>query len=303
MKPGPKFLVSALSSTILELVNIQETTAQNPAHQGSTSLPHPSARAPGRLKKGTRREQIKQDLTTGWETLGRGHGIRPDDPEDELRSLAPASPSEWIGEIQRQFAQGRSATLELAITVSTAKSRLHHGEWTAILKSGRLPFRKRRAEMLVVIGNGLGWLSAHDRAHLPSAFRTLYCLAGIERAALQVSIADGAIHPGLTLRDAEQLVARFGGQAKEQTQKVNVKRRLQRFGDFVRATVSDWQPEERELANRELSRLIEEINDAAGVGFEHESSGGRHCPLSGRRIFLTPRATSVNSTRQSEIPA
>jgi len=157
--------------------------------------------------------------------------------------------------------------------------------------------------MLVVIGNGLGWLSAHDRAHLPSAFRTLYCLAGIERAALQVSIADGAIHPGLTLRDAEQLVARFGGQAKEQTQKVNVKRRLQRFGDFVRATVSDWQPEERELANRELSRLIEEINDAAGVGFDHESSGGRHCPLSGRRIFLTPRATSVNSTRQSEIPA
>jgi len=107
---------------------------------------------------------------------------------------------DWLEEMQRQFAQGRSATLELATTVSAAKGHLHYGEWTAILKSGQLPFRKRRAEMLVVIGNDLDWLNARDRAHLPSALRTLYCLARIEGTRLAALIADGSVHPRLTPR-------------------------------------------------------------------------------------------------------
>src|SRR2546427_53697 len=103
------------------------------------------------------REQLKQDLPVGCEAPGIGRWRRPRDSRDGLRSHPPASPGNWIAEIQRQFAHGKSATLELAITVCAAKRQLHYGDWTAILKSGRLPFRKRRAEMLVVIGNGLGW--------------------------------------------------------------------------------------------------------------------------------------------------
>ncbi len=209
------------------------------------------------------REQVQQAVMAGWETPTWERGIGSNDQHDGLRRFPPASPSEWIGEIQRQFTQGRSATLVLAITVSTAKSRLQFGEWTAILKSGRLPFRKRKAEMLFVIGNGLGWLSAHARAQLPSAFRTLYCLARIERATLEALITDGAIHPALSLRDAKELVAKFCGQKMENRTKVNVKWRLRRFRDFVCNTLNDWTPDDRALAITELPRLIEHIHAAS----------------------------------------
>jgi len=237
------------------------TTAAQPIAFAATSSSRDA-------EKGIMRKQVQEAVTVAWETPGGDCDIRPNNRPDGLGSNRRRSPSDWIAEIQRQVTQGRSATLELAITVCAAKSRLHHGEWTAILKSGRLPFRKRKAEMLFVIGKGLGWLTAHDRAQLPSAFRTLHCLARLDDATLVTLIAERTIHPRLTLRDAEQLVVGFGGHATEKSQKPNVKRRLQRLGDFVHTTLRAWQPEERALAKSELSRLIEEIAYVDADGFE-----------------------------------
>src|SRR6266542_2265756 len=232
------------------------TTAAQPIAFAATSSSRDA-------EKGIMRKQVQEAVTVAWETPGGHCGIRPNNRPDGLGSNRQRSPSDWIAEIQRQVTQGRSATLELAITVCAAKSRLHHGEWTAILKSGRLPFRKRKAEMLFVIGNGLGWLSAHARAQLPSAFRTLYCLARIERATLEALITDGAIHPALSLRDAKELVAKFCGQKMENRTKVNVKWRLRRCRDFVCNTLNDWTPDDRALAITELPRLIEHIHAAS----------------------------------------
>src|SRR5216117_1195784 len=78
---------------------------------GPVRLP---ARELGRLKKGIMRVHIEQqDVAAGWETPGRDHGMTLDDPRDKLCNHPPASSLEWIAEIQRQFAHGRSATLEL----------------------------------------------------------------------------------------------------------------------------------------------------------------------------------------------
>src|SRR6266567_8603948 len=91
------------------------TTAAQPIAFGATSS--------GRdAEKGNRREQVQEAVTVAWKTPTRERGIGSNPQHDGLRSFPPASPSEWIGEIQRQFTQGRSATLVLAITVCAAKS-------------------------------------------------------------------------------------------------------------------------------------------------------------------------------------
>ena len=97
-------------------------------------------------------------------------------------------------------------------------------------------------------------------------------------------------------------MAGFGGQAPEKTLKSSVKRRLQRFGDFVRATASDWQPEERELAKIKLARLIEHIDAASGGVLEPDLGRGRDRNLPGPRIFI-PVTPLHKSPQQREITA
>ncbi len=67
------------------------------------------------------------------------------------------------------------------------------------------------------------------------------------------------------MHDANQFVARLGWQARGKTDKCNVKNRLHPFGDFVRTTGRDWQPDKRETVTIELVRAIEHV-DAARLG-------------------------------------
>ena len=70
-------------------------------------------------------------------------------------------------------------------------------------------------------------------------------------------IRQGFIHPKLTLRESKALVARLKGkQTEARMRKANVRERLRRFAEFVRNTVSDWEPDERELAKETLTRLM-----------------------------------------------
>ena len=79
--------------------------------------------------------------------------------------------------------------------------------------------------------------------------------------------ADGTIHPKLSERQAKELPAKVNG-SKKQPRKWNLRLRLQRFGDFVRETVNDWQPEERNAAKAELTRLIEQIESWPSLELE-----------------------------------
>ena len=82
-------------------------------------------------------------------------------------------------------------------------------------------------------------------------------------------IQKGFINPKLTLREAKELVARLKGkQTEARMREANVGERLRRFAEFVRNTVSDWEPDERELATETLTRLIEEIGAAETAIFK-----------------------------------
>src|SRR2546430_2306483 len=115
--------------------------------------------------------------------------------------------SDWIGEITRLWGQGGANTLELARMVRLVRSRMPRGEWTALWRSGRLPFSKRKAEMLVAIGERWSWADAQTFAHLPTGWSILYQLAHLERATFEELLRQGVIHPRLKLWQARKLVA------------------------------------------------------------------------------------------------
>ena len=123
--------------------------------------------------------------------------------------------------------------------------------------------------MLAVIGDQMGGLDSQTSANLPRGWNILYQLARLDRQTLHLLIQEGFIHPKLTLRQAKELVARLRGKETAAVRrKANVRERLRRFAEFVRDTVSDWEPEERELATETLGQLIEKIGVAETSAFK-----------------------------------
>ena len=115
--------------------------------------------------------------------------------------------------------------------------------------------------MLVVIGTGWGWINAHDCAGLPSALRTLHCLARLDRSTLELLIADGTIRRRLTEREAKEIVEKFKGH-QNKPRKYNVEQRVRLFAAFVRDTITMWQPEEREALPPIGSMTLDEVEKA-----------------------------------------
>src|SRR5207247_4706966 len=117
--------------------------------------------------------------------------------------------TDWVAEIKRLWAKGNAATLELARIVSAARNGLRRCGWSALWSSGRMlpkmPFSKRKVEMLVAIGDGLGWANAHDCAHLPTGLKTLYHRSSLDRGTLERLIGQGVIHPALKESEAREL--------------------------------------------------------------------------------------------------
>ena len=167
---------------------------------------------------------------------------------------------DWVSQIQQVFAQGRARTLELARLVCTVKRKLHYGQWTELCRSGGLPFSKRKAEMLVVIGNGVSPLDAHTSSRLPTAWNTLYYLVRLPRPLLEQLIREGTIHPDFTLREAKELWRQFRGAAIPQGSWPRVQQRVNRFKEFVLSTLEDWTPEERQWTRSALIDLADEIH-------------------------------------------
>src|SRR6266516_3594442 len=112
---------------------------------------------------------------------------------------------DWDCKITKEWSRGACSTMELARVVSAAMNRLHRGQWTRLWKSGSLPFSKRKGEMLAVIGKNLCRLNAQTFAHLPWGWSILYQLAQLDRKTFEDLVEQGAIHPRLTLQDAQLL--------------------------------------------------------------------------------------------------
>ncbi len=179
------------------------------------------------------------------------------------------SVAEWMGKIKKVWALGASGTLDLARVLSSAKNQLrrHYGQWSRLWKSEhKMPLSKSTADRLATVGDRMGWIDSATSLNLPRGWNILFCLAPLDRQTLEQLIEQGFIHPKLTLREAKELVARLRGKLTEaRTRKANVRRWLRRSAEFVRDTVSYWEPDERELATEELTRFIEQIAAAGGM--------------------------------------
>jgi hypothetical protein len=137
---------------------------------------------------------------------------------------------------------------------------LPHGAWTQLWKSGGVRFSKRKGDMLATIGRQLSELDEQTSAHLPAGWNILYHVSMLDLDTIKRHANTGTIHPGLTLREAKQLLAEFRGPpARNKSRKINVRQRLRMFNQFVRSTVKDWSTAERELAAHQLKELSEEI--------------------------------------------
>jgi hypothetical protein len=168
--------------------------------------------------------------------------------------------ADWAVEINALLAQGKEGVIQLARTVHTAKAKLPYGQWSALWKSGQVPFSKRKAEMLAVIGKSLGWVDAQISAYLPSAWNTLYHVARLDETAFKTLLEQGAIHSKLTLQQAKDLLAVSRGKNVLERES-DLTQRLKRFSDFVRAHRKEWSATEREQACVELSQLVDELSE------------------------------------------
>lgn len=181
---------------------------------------------------------------------------------EDARATDAQSVTDWIEQIRSFCEQEKSSTIELAKIVLAAKRKLHYGQWSQLWKCGRLPFSKRKAEMLMVIGRNLGSLDAQNSAHLPSAWNTLYYLARLERAILENLILDGIVHPGLTLKKAKEVLAKSRGAQESKARKPNLQGRFEKFRDFIQANSDSWSSKDQEWLRDELLQLADQFQSS-----------------------------------------
>jgi len=173
--------------------------------------------------------------------------------------LEHGSVFEWIDRIATTWARGAVGTLELARLVAKARDDLEYGEWSRLWGSGEIPFSKRKGEMLVVIGKGVGGLDAQNSAHLPVAWTTLYYLARLGPSLITRLIDEGRVHSDLSLHEAQTLVAAHRPGTSRRKARPGIKARLSRLAQFVRVSLLGWSAAERRLVRIELLRLADQV--------------------------------------------
>jgi hypothetical protein len=167
----------------------------------------------------------------------------------------------WIDKISRAWARGPENTLALARLLHQARHSMKHGQWSRLWRSPRLPFSKRKAEMLVTVSEVWGELTAKNAARLPAAWNTLYHIAQLGQTFAEELIGEGRIHPRLLLREARELVAEYKPEKVLKSRASSpIKRRLDHFSNFVLTHAANWSSAECQLVRAELKRLLKAVS-------------------------------------------
>src|SRR5439155_9930883 len=181
------------------------------------------------------------------------------------------SVAEWIEQIQMLWANGAESRLELASLISTIRNHLRprRGDWSSLWESGAIPFSKRKAEKLVVVGFGLGWaINANACSHLPTEWNALYYIARLRRSVQERLIQERVIRQTLSVSQARDLFARFHGVTlKNRSRKTRFRERLRRFEDFFLAELPNCSQAEKDFARARLTGLIELIDEYVPVPY------------------------------------
>src|SRR2546426_9750598 len=101
-----------------------------------------------------------------------------------------------VESINLHIDRGPAATLELAKEVLRVRRLLPRGEWTRLIKTGRIHFSIRAGQMLLRIARNIAEkLNAQLVARLPMGWSVLYPLSRIEIAPLEAFIRSERIWP------------------------------------------------------------------------------------------------------------
>ena len=174
-----------------------------------------------------------------------------------------ASAADWITEIKRIWAHGPASTLELARLICQIRKQSLRGQWTALWRSGEMPFGRRKGCHLRVIGEGLGWANLRVCARLPVGSHILYHLARLDRKTLERLILEKEIRPALKEREARKLVAQYRGERlKPRSSRAVLRERLRRLAEYFAANLSDLSAEDLDLAEAQMTRVIQQIGAA-----------------------------------------
>jgi len=104
-----------------------------------------------------------------------------------------------VDSINRHVDRGPAATLELAKEVLRVRRLLPRGEWTRLIKTGRIHFSIRAGQMLLSIARNIAEkLNAQLVARLPMGWSVLYPLSRIAIAPLEGFIRAERIWPEMT---------------------------------------------------------------------------------------------------------
>jgi hypothetical protein len=171
----------------------------------------------------------------------------------------PRAITDWIAEIRRAWSSGAHSTLALARVVSGAREALRQNAiWNRLWHNGlsKVPFSKRKAEMLARVGFELGNVDTQTFAHLPSGWTTLYYLAQLGRRTVERLIREERVHPDLTWKEAKTLLAELQPNRHRGARRSAMRDRLARFAGFIEAAAAEWAPEEQRFARREFARWV-----------------------------------------------
>jgi len=176
-----------------------------------------------------------------------------------------------VDSINRHVDRGPAATLELAKEVLRVGLLLPRGEWTRLIKAGRIHFSIRAGQMLLSIGRNIAEkLNAQLVACLPMGWSVLYLLSIIAIEPLEGFIRAERITREMTEDEAEDLLKIYLGKIPDKGPKrPNVERRFLNLLEFVCESLNAWTANERDWAMRLSKTLTEQLagDPIAGQAF------------------------------------
>jgi hypothetical protein len=198
--------------------------------------------------------------------IGDRDGIKPtrdyDENDDFVIESVPESSArsleQWILLFKKSWTRGAGSTLDLARTLCTARTSLRHGQWAELWRRGatEIPFSKRKGDMLVRIGETFRTANEQTSAHLPLGWNILHCIARLGLPLVERLIAEGRIHPRLTLNQAQDLLDQYGLRKAKRSQSSRVRQRVVRFVKFVQDNWPDLSEEDRRFTRGQLLILV-----------------------------------------------
>lgn len=167
---------------------------------------------------------------------------------------------DWIEKINQAGGGRVSWIIQTGECLTKAKAELGYGRWGLLFGPGGLKFGQRRAEMFMQIVRCPALKDPNNFSNLPSCWSVLYALGRVPSEALTHAIADGRVHPEMTLLAARELAKghRLGtaGPADQPAGKsFDIDHRLRPVDRHLRREAARWPPADRPV----LAEALREI--------------------------------------------